>query len=338
MGVDADERGARLQDAAGFRERAAHQILVVRVRLLRIPAVLARLGDRLPPLRRRGQGEVLGVEVADDAFQPHVEERRQIRIVDAAVVGRIGDHRVEGLVVVEQLLRVAAGDDRRIAGADLGELADAVCLPVQREGEATRGILEAIDFRKIVEHLQRLAIADGSQGSLNGGFPPREFVERDDQPPERHREPSRERPRPIRGHARVAHLGMNLPDVLDEGEQNQQLPGREQLAIRTHPIVRKLVAEFPLKRFVRTLTVKFPFKSTKTFLDRVSRGRRSRRGRIQIQLRPLAVHNHGGKRFLHPSSDRHFLDVIGRCRGIARDADRLSRAGLLLLPGDVAGV
>ena len=65
--------------------------------------------------------------------------------------------------------------------------------------------------------------------------------------------------------------------------------------------------------------------------------RRSGRGRIQIQLRPLAVHDHGGKGFLHPPGNRHVLDVIGRRGSVARDANRLPRAGLLLLPGDVAG-
>ena len=47
--------------------------------------------------------------------------------------------------------------------------------------------------------------------------------------------------------------------------------------------------------------------------------------------------NYGCKRFSHPAGCRHLLDVIGRCGCIARDADRLSRAGLLRVLRDLAG-
>ena len=40
VGVDADEQCGWLEGAAGFRERAEHHVLIVRIRLLRVPAVL----------------------------------------------------------------------------------------------------------------------------------------------------------------------------------------------------------------------------------------------------------------------------------------------------------
>ena len=171
---------------------------------------------------------------------------------------------------------------------------------------------------------------------MNRWFPPRELVERDDEAAERHREVARERPRPIRGHARVAHLGMGVPDVLDEREQHQQLPGCEQLVVGAHPVVRQLVTELPLKCFTGAFTVEFPLEKTQSFFDPCLRRRRMY-GRTQIQLRRFSFDDYGGEGFLHPSRNRHFLDVIGRRRRVARNADRLPRAGLFLVPGNVAG-
>ena len=47
--------------------------------------MLARLRDGLAALGRRRQRKVFGVEVAEDALQPDVEERRKVGVVDAAV-------------------------------------------------------------------------------------------------------------------------------------------------------------------------------------------------------------------------------------------------------------
>ena len=313
----------------------------MRLRLVRVPAVLARLGDRLAPLRRRRQREVLGVEVADDALQPDVEERREIRIVDAAVVRRIGDHGVERLVVVEELLGAAARDDRWIRGS--GQFANAVRFPVQREGKAAFGACQAIDLGKVVDHFQRLAITDCSLRSLNGRLPPRELVERDDQTAERHREIRRQRPRAIFPHAFTDHLGMSTPDLLDEGKEHEQLSGCEQFSVAFKTVSGKLVTEFPLQGFTGTHATKLSFKRFQSLFYLFS-GQSGSSIRPQVYLASLfrlatlrrQRADDGRERLLHPAGRRHFLDVLGGSRRVARDAHRLSRAGLLRLPRDIA--
>ena len=107
--------------------------MIVLVRLLVIAFVLARLRDGLAALRWCRQREMLGVEVTDDALQPNVEERREIRVVDAAVVRGVRNNSVEGFIVVEQFLGVTSRYDCYVC--DLGEFTNAVRFSFQREME-----------------------------------------------------------------------------------------------------------------------------------------------------------------------------------------------------------
>ena len=109
-----------------------------------VAAVLTRLRDGFTPLGRRGKGEMLGIEVAQDPFQPDVEEGGKVGVENAAVVGWIGDDRVEGLVVVEELLGVASLDLAWLL--DLRKLPYAEGLAVKREWKATRGSCKRTDL------------------------------------------------------------------------------------------------------------------------------------------------------------------------------------------------
>ena len=88
---------------------------------------------------------------------------------------------------------------------------------------------QLISEKSYTIHLQRLTIADGALGSTNRRLPPGELVERDDQSSECHAEIGHQRLCAIFSHAVVEHLNMGLPDVLDEREEDEQLPRREQL-------------------------------------------------------------------------------------------------------------
>ena len=74
---------------------------------------------------------MIRVEFAEDPFQPDIEEGREVRVIDAAVVGRVSDDGIEGLVVVEEPLCVAPLNNRRFS--DCGECSNAKGLPIQRE-------------------------------------------------------------------------------------------------------------------------------------------------------------------------------------------------------------
>ena len=337
MGVDADQRRSRLQHPPRLGEGAAHQLLIVGVGLLLVTAVLARLRHRLAPLRRRRQREVFGMQVAEDALQPHVEERRQVGVVDAAVVRRIGDDRVEGLVGVEQLLGVAAGHDRR--RSDLGEFAHTECFPVQGERQATLCQGTEIDLREVVDHLQRLPIADCALGTLNCRLPPCKLVERDNQATKCHSKIGCQRQRSRLSRPLMAHLTVDSPYVLDQREQHQQLPRGEQILIALDAVPRELIAELALQRLRRTLAPELAFQIGQPIFDFLRRGNR-RRCRAQVQLGiPLLLPllpllpldgraYHRRERLPHLSGHRHRLDVIGRRRRGARRAHRLAGAGL----------
>src|SRR5690606_7177351 len=117
--------------------------------------------------------------------QPHVEERGKVRVIDAAVIGRIGYDGVEALVFVAELLRVSSDD--RARSLDLSELANAVGLVFEGERQAARGPGERVDLREVVDHLECLPVPNRSYRDLVPVLPSAEPRKGIRQSPERHR-------------------------------------------------------------------------------------------------------------------------------------------------------
>ena len=228
MRVNTHQRSARLQYTPRFRKGATHHVLVVLVGPLGIAVMFARLRHRFSSLRGCGKCEVLGIQIADDAPQPDVEERRKIGVVDAAVVRRIGDDGIERGILVGQAPCVASRSDRWLA--NLRQLAHAKELSVESKRQAALGLRQAVDLREVVNHLDRLAVAYGPHCDLVLWTPPCELVEAKRQTAESHSEVSDQCLGLVFVHAGREHFCVGDADLFDQGEEHQQLARRVEFA------------------------------------------------------------------------------------------------------------
>ncbi|GIX27880.1 MAG: hypothetical protein KatS3mg123_1761 [Burkholderiales bacterium] len=89
-GVVDGQGKARVHLLPQDRERPAEALLEVLLGLALVAIEPLGGGHQLRLLGHQDRAEELGVEVADGAPQPHVEEVREGRVADVVVVGRVG--------------------------------------------------------------------------------------------------------------------------------------------------------------------------------------------------------------------------------------------------------
>ena len=245
MRINTHQRSARFQDAPCFREGTTHHVLVVLVRPLDIAVVFARLRHRFAPFGGRLEREVIRMQIADDAPQPDVEERRKIGVVDAAVVRRIGDDGIEGGILVGQAPGVASRSGRWLA--NFRQLAHAKELSVESKRQAALGLRQVVDLRKVVNHLDRLAVAYGPHCDLVLWTPPCELVEAKRQTVECHSEVSDQCLGLVLVHAGRKHFCVGDADLFDQGKEHQQLARCVEFGMSIDAVARQLVPELALK-------------------------------------------------------------------------------------------
>ena len=117
----------RLQHPAALGEDGRHALLVVPTR--QCPGALLSLepggiGDGFIVLVGQAVAEQVGEDVTGGAFEPDVEEVRQLGIHDVVIIRRVDDHRVDAAILnmIEVVSRFAGNVDWRgfVRGSRIG--------------------------------------------------------------------------------------------------------------------------------------------------------------------------------------------------------------------------
>src|ERR671924_470733 len=96
-------------------------------------------------------------------------------VENTTVVRRIGYHCIKRFVFVRSCLRVSTHDNG--LAPYVGELGYRINLVLQSKGQTSGCFSKWIDLRKIIDHLECLAIADRGDGFLILSLPAAKFRE-----------------------------------------------------------------------------------------------------------------------------------------------------------------